>query len=83
MYYADGYPESTTPPSEAALYDLLNAGVGLVFQTGHGKTHRGDHCCTVAGLTEVKNADRLPVLFSAGCSTAQFAPRRGWCKAAC
>ena len=74
MYYSGGYPEPTMPPSEAALYDLLNSGVGLVLHTGHGETNRWDQCCTVAGLTEVKNADRLPVLFSAGCSTAHFAP---------
>ena len=74
MYYAGGYPEPTVPPTEAAMYDLLNAGAGLILHTGHGETNRWDHCCTVTGLTGVKNADRLPVLFSAGCSTAHFAP---------
>ncbi len=73
-YDAEGYPEPATPPTEAALYDQLNAGVGLVLHTGHGETDRWDQCCTVAGLAEVKNADRLPVLFSVGCSTAHFAP---------
>jgi hypothetical protein len=45
-----------------------------VLHTGHGETNRWDHCCTVAGLAKVNNADRLPVLFSVGCSTAHFAP---------
>ncbi len=74
LYYAEGYPEPTTPPSETALYELLAAGAGLVLHTGHGETNRWDQCCTAAGLTQVKNADRLPVLFSVGCSTAHFAP---------
>ena len=74
MYYANGYAQPTTPPTEAALYELLKTGVGLVLHTGHGQTNRWDHCCTVAGLTKLKNADRLPVLFSVGCSTAHFAP---------
>ncbi|MCL4206538.1 MAG: hypothetical protein KJ000_28985 [Pirellulaceae bacterium] len=74
LYYGSRYPEPTTPPTEAALYDLLNTGVGLVLHTGHGETNRWDHCCTVSGLAQVKNADRLPVLFSVGCSTAHFAP---------
>lgn len=74
MYYAGGYPEPTSPPTEASLYAALEAGAGLVLHTGHGEPARWDHCCTVTGLASVKNADRLPVLFSVACSTACFAP---------
>ena len=74
LYYAAQDQPPTTPPTEAALYQLLQEGAGLVLHTGHGNTDRWDHCCTVAGLAQVPTADRLPVLFSAGCSTAHFAP---------
>lgn len=73
-YYASGYPENTSPPTEDGLYRLLSSGAGLILHTGHGKPDRWEHCCTVAGLGTVKNADRLPVLVSAACSTATFAP---------
>ncbi len=74
FYYRDGYPQPVAQPSEAALYDLLESGVGLVLHTGHGDTDRWNGCCTIAGLAKVRNADRLPVLVSVGCSTAHFAP---------
>lgn len=73
-YFGGGYPAPTVPPTEQDLYALLNAGVGLVLHTGHGEADRWDRCCTTAGLAQVQNADRLPVLVSIGCSTAYFAP---------
>lgn len=65
----------TPAPSEAELYRLLNEGMGLVVHAGHGETDRWEHAASLAGFrSKVKNEDRLPILLSAGCSTAYFAP---------
>lgn len=63
------------PPSEPELYRLLNEGIGLVVHAGHGETDRWDQVASLGGFRQfVRNADRLPLIFSAGCSTAYFAP---------
>lgn len=63
------------PPSEPELYRLLNEGIGLVVHAGHGEIDRWDQVASLAGFRQfVRNADRLPLIFSAGCSTAYFAP---------
>lgn len=68
------YGDAAKPPSEAKLLAHLRDGVGLIVHAGHGETDRWDGCLSLAGLRSVRNGDRLPVLFSAGCSTAAFAP---------
>ncbi|HMP03317.1 MAG TPA: C25 family cysteine peptidase [Gemmatales bacterium] len=69
------YGGQTPPPNEAELYRLLNEGLGLVVHAGHGETDRWDKAATLAGLrNKVRNEDRLPLMLSAGCSTAYFAP---------
>lgn len=60
-------------PSEKELYAFLGDGAGLVVHAGHGHPHAWERCCSIQGLRKVKNADRLPVLLSCGCSTAYFA----------
>ncbi|MEK7867514.1 MAG: C25 family cysteine peptidase [Planctomycetota bacterium] len=60
-------------PSEAEAVKLLNAGTSLLCHAGHGSDDAWGGCLSVASLARVKNADRLPVLISAGCSTARFA----------
>jgi len=73
-YYADGNAgKSTPPPDEAQLDALLNAGLGLLCHAGHGSDDTWAGCFVRAHLDRVKNADRLPVMISAGCSTARFA----------
>jgi hypothetical protein len=73
-YYADsGRNDGTPAPNEKNLYDLLNQGVGLLCHAGHGSDDTWAGCCAVWNLNRVKNADRLPVMISAGCSTARFA----------
>ena len=64
----------TPPPTEVDLVRLLNAGQGLVFHAGHGDAHCWEKCFYLPSLAKLQNADRLPVIFSAGCSTAFFAP---------
>jgi hypothetical protein len=52
----------------------LNRGSGLVIHAGHGSEMTWEGCFSAGLLARVKNADRLPVMLSAGCSTAYFAP---------
>lgn len=59
--------------TEEALVKLLNEGVGLMCHTGHGADDQWAECFSTASLAKLKNADRLPVMMSAGCSTARFA----------
>src|SRR5579871_165031 len=73
-YYTDAQRNDHTPkPNESNLYALLNAGVGILCHAGHGSDDTWFNCCSVAHLDHVQNADRLPVMISAGCSTARFA----------
>ncbi len=60
-------------PTEPALVKLLNEGVGLICHAGHGNDDVWEGCLSVKSLDRVKNADALPVMMSAGCSTARFA----------
>lgn len=61
------------PPNEKQVHFLLNEGVGLLLHAGHGADDLWEGCFSVKNLSGVKNADRLPVVMSAGCSTARFA----------
>jgi hypothetical protein len=73
-YYADpARKERTPPPDEAELVALLNAGATLVCHAGHGSDDAWGGCFSLGTLARVHNADRLPIMFSAGCSTARFA----------
>jgi len=65
--------DHTPPPTETELIAALNSGVGLMIHAGHGSDNSWDRCFNVRNLDRVKNADRLPILMSAGCSTARFA----------
>ena len=49
---------------------LLNEGLGLVIHAGHGTDDAWEQCFSVHSLERVNNVDRLPVMISAGCSTA-------------
>jgi hypothetical protein len=73
--FRDNNPRFKTPaPDEPNLLAALNAGFGLVIHAGHGSENTWEGCLSVGALQRVKNADRLPVMLSAGCSTAYFAP---------
>lgn len=60
-------------PDEKQVVDLLNSGVSLMLHTGHGSDDRWEGSFALGALGRVHNADRLPVIMSAGCSTARFA----------
>jgi hypothetical protein len=77
---------STPPPDAENILKALNQGTGLCLHAGHGTetgwegspargpNGRAQMALTTKSITELKNADRLPVILSAGCSTAYFAP---------
>ncbi len=74
-YYSDTRRASdTAPPNHAEVRKLFNGGVGLMVHTGHGQTDAWEQCFSIRDLKTVTNASRLPVVISAGCSTAYFAP---------
>ncbi len=52
---------------------LLNEGASLIFHVGHGEDNGWSGSIHVRSLKSVHNADKLPVVISAGCSTARFA----------
>jgi len=75
-FYHDAKQEGdppTPPPTEAEMLKLMNDGVGLVVHVGHGTDDSWAECFHVKSLGKVQNADRLPIMISAGCSTARFA----------
>jgi len=72
-YYSDARRPSKQLPTEQAVVDLLNSGVDLVVHVGHGSDTAWEGCLSVNDLTKIKNAGHLPVMISAGCSTARFA----------
>ena len=87
-YFSDRRRESgTLPPDRKQLLALLNDGLGLVVHAGHGQpdawekfvVHAGHgqpdawkNCLSIPDLDRITNAAALPVVISAGCSTASF-----------
>jgi hypothetical protein len=69
---ADGTADAA--PNESNLLAALNNGTALVIHAGHGSEHTWEGCFPAPALGRVHNRDRLPVMISAGCSTAYFAP---------
>jgi hypothetical protein len=70
LYGGGPKPES---PDDRHVTGLLNEGTSLVFHVGHGEDNGWVHSINVGTLPRLHNADRLPVVLSAGCSTARFA----------
>ncbi len=65
--------ETKDRANETALLDLWNRGEDLILHAGHGQPGDWDQCFSTRTLSRLTNQDRLPVVFSAGCSTAYFA----------
>jgi hypothetical protein len=73
-YYSGRRSESATPPPTAdEVVSLLNEGLGLLVHSGHGQDDLWEGSLGLAHLPRIENADRLPIVISAGCSTARFA----------
>jgi Peptidase family C25 len=74
-YYSEtNRPSGTPPPDHSQLRDLMNAGIGLAVHTGHGQSDSWEKCFNLKDLARITNASALPIVISAGCSTAYFAP---------
>lgn len=74
-YYSDARKQPGTPPPTAKeVCSLLNSGVALAVHTGHGEAHRWADSFAIRDLARVTNGNALPIVMSAGCSTAYFAP---------
>jgi len=74
-YYHDAATgaEAPPPPDETQLVALLNGGADLIIHTGHGNDNLWGGCLSVSTLDRIEPRDRLPIMFSVGCSTARFA----------
>lgn len=73
-YYADDRrDDDTPPPSGPEVVQLLNRGLDLLFHAGHGTATTWAECLSLEQSKLIRNAERLPVMISAGCSTAYFA----------
>lgn len=73
-YFADRRRnDKTPPPNEPQLLELLDQGQRLVFHAGHGQDDAWEQCFSIGSLEHLHNTDRLPVMISAGCSTARLA----------
>ena len=73
-FYSDSRQQNSPPPDHNQLRAVFNRGVGLVVHTGHGASDQWEQCFSLGDLNRITNAGRLPVVISAGCSTAYFAP---------
>lgn len=60
-------------PNEPELVHLWNRGQHLILHAGHGNPGDWEQCLTLRALPQFVPSDRLPIVFSAGCSTAYFA----------
>ncbi len=75
-YYANrGRNDNTPPPSAAEVAALFGAQMRLMFHAGHGHPDHWHECVSQSQLLEVKTAGQWPIILSAGCSTAVFAPQ--------
>ncbi|HXU77020.1 MAG TPA: C25 family cysteine peptidase [Methylomirabilota bacterium] len=74
-FYADpGQSAGSATPTRKGVRDLFNQGVGLIVHAGHGQSDAWEQCFSVRDLAVIHNASQLPIVISAGCSTAYFAP---------
>ncbi|MCC7083814.1 MAG: hypothetical protein IT427_02275 [Pirellulales bacterium] len=75
LYYSNSPNRSAVEnPTREQVCELFNHGTGLIVHAGHGLDDKWEECFFMQDLDRIKNADALPVVVSAGCSTATFAP---------
>lgn len=65
--------KETQSPTREEVRGLFDRGMGLVIHTGHGQPDQWEQCFFMSDLDQVQNAETLPIVVSAGCSTAHFA----------
>jgi hypothetical protein len=75
-YYADrNRNDETEPPSANEVASLFGKKNLLLFHAGHGHPDHWHDCISLKRLLEVDTAGQWPIVLSAGCSTAVFAPQ--------
>lgn len=75
-YYADRRRNDRTPPPTATeIEKLFGAGPRLLLHAGHGHPDHWHDCVSLSQLLKVETSARWPIVLSAGCSTAVFAPQ--------
>ena len=82
FFYADQNPQyRTAMPDPLEILDALNRGTTIAAHVGHGDTRdwappqdrrKVGPGFGVRSIKQLKNADRLPVIFSISCNTALF-----------
>jgi hypothetical protein len=65
--------ETKERANETALLALWNGGCDLILHAGHGNPGDWEQCFSTGALRKLTNRERVPIVFSAGCSTAYFA----------
>lgn len=73
-FYSDATKTNGLPPDHRQVRAILNEGVSLVVHAGHGAADAWAQCFSLRDLDAITNAGRSPIIVSAGCSTAYFAP---------
>jgi hypothetical protein len=74
-YYADRQRnDQTAPPSATEVAGLFGT-KNLLFHAGHGHPDHWHDCISLKHLLKVDTAGQWPIVLSAGCSTAVFAPQ--------
>jgi hypothetical protein len=72
-FFADARRPRETAPGHQQVKNLLESGLALLVHAGHGQPDAWEQCLGVKDLDGFGNAAKLPVVISAGCSTACFA----------
>jgi hypothetical protein len=71
--YVQGNSCRATPAlTKENILQEMNRGVGLVSFLGHGNIDLWADAITVKDFADLKNSDRLPIVFSGGCTTGEF-----------
>lgn len=74
-FYADKRRTYDVPePSRKQVRSIFDSGAGLVLHAGHGQPWGWEKCFFPKDLERLAESDAMPVVYSASCSTAHFAP---------
>jgi hypothetical protein len=68
------YSTETPAPDHEQMRNILAGGTGLLVHAGHGQPNEWEQCFSMADLPQGYSVAPVPVILSAGCSTAHFAP---------
>ncbi len=74
FYSNPGATSQGPAPDHTEVRALMNRGLRLLVHTGHGQADAWEQCFSLRDLDQLTNSASLPIIMSAGCSTAYFAP---------